>query len=198
MATPPRHSSRLLAGLAFALAFGGAARADDLLGGPSPFLPSAAAAGAGGAVTPTPDTPIELRGIMQSPAGTMFSIFDPSRRTSSWVRLDEPGRDFIVRRYDDKNDAISVDYQGRNVTLTLRTAKVATAPGGNAPGAGPTPPPPAGAPVALNPTPADEQRRLEAIAAEVNRRRQLRQQALRQQQQQRQQPPGNPAPPQQR
>jgi hypothetical protein len=30
----------------------------------------------------------------------------------------------------------------------------------------------------LNPSPADEQRRLEAIAAEVNRRRMIRQQAL--------------------
>jgi hypothetical protein len=34
--------------------------------------------------------------------------------------------------------------------------------------------------VVLHPTAADEQRRLEAIAAEVNRRRLLRQQALQQ------------------
>ena len=180
-----RSVSRLAAGSLLVLALGSRmAGADDPLSVANPFMPPAAAAG-GPAAKPTADTPIELRGIMQAGDATMFSIYDPSRKTSTWVKLGETGRDFIVRRYDDKNDTVNVDYQGRTVTLALRTAKVASSPGNAVPMVAP-PPPPVGNPVVLNPSPADEQRRLEAIAAEVNRRRQLRQQAIRQQMQQHQ------------
>jgi hypothetical protein len=88
----------------------------------------------------------------------------------------------IVRGYDAAKDAVTVDYNGQSITLTLHTAKIVSAPATL-----PAVPTPIGGPVVLNPTPADEQRRLEAIAAEVNRRRQLRQQAMMQQQQQQQQ-----------
>lgn len=179
-----RHVSRLAAGSLLVLGLRAAA-ADDPLNVANPFMPPASAGG-GAAAKPTADTPIELRGVMQAGDATMFSIYDPSRKTSTWVRLGETGRDFVVRRYDDRNDTVNVDYQGRTVTLALRTAKVASSPGNVAPLVAAPPPPPAGNPVVLNPSPADEQRRLEAIAAEVNRRRQLRQQAIRQQMQQRQ------------
>jgi hypothetical protein len=174
-----RSVSRLAAGSLLVLALGSRqAAADDPLSVANPFMPPASAGG-GPAAKPTADTPIELRGIMQAGDATMFSIYDPSRKTSTWVKLGETGRDFIVRRYDDKSDTVNVDYQGRTVTLALRTAKVASS-GNSVPVAAP-PPPTVGNPVVLNPSPADEQRRLEAIAAEVNRRRQLRQQAIRQQ-----------------
>jgi hypothetical protein len=68
-----------------------------------------------------------------------------------------------------------VEYQGRTLRLVLKAAKVASA--------GPVMGVVAGNPsavtqsVVLNPTPADEQRRLDAVAAEVRRRRQEREKA---------------------
>lgn len=115
----------------------------------------------------------------------MFSIYDSTHKSSSWARLNENGHGFVVRSHDATRDSVTVDYQGRTLTLALRTAKVASAPVNiPQPAAAPTAPAPAqgpqpiGGPVVLNPSPADEQRRLEAIAAEVNRRRMIRQQAL--------------------
>lgn len=154
-------------------------RAASSLAGPSPFAPPATAAEA---AAPTPDATLELRGIMASGDSYMFSIYDSTKRISTWLGLNEIGREFVVRSYDDARDTVTVDHAGRTLTLALKTAKVAAAPAMAQPAANFAPPPPApqpiGGPVVLNPTPADEQRRLEAIAAEVNRRRMIRQQAL--------------------
>lgn len=158
------------------------------LGGGSPFLPPAAA----GQTAQTADSQLELRGIMAAGDTTMFSIYDATHKSSAWVKLNEPGRDFVIRSFDAGRDAVTVDYQGRVLTLALHTAKVVSAPvnipqpavASVLPG-----PQPVGGPVVLNPTPADEQRRLEAIAAEVNRRRMIRQQALQASRQAAGQPP---------
>jgi hypothetical protein len=169
---PSRVFATLGAGLALALT----TRAAESLATRSPFLPPPSAAPA----APTKDATIELRGIMESAEGPMFSIYDATRHTSAWSRLNETGLDFVVRSYDSAKDTVTVDYQGRALTLALRTAKIVSAP---ANAGGPPAPPaatPVGGPVVLHPTAADEQRRLEAIAAEVNRRRLLRQQALQQ------------------
>lgn len=143
----------------------------------SPFLPPAAAAEA----APTADATLELRGIMAAGDSYMFSIYDSTSKSSAWSRLNEPGHPFVVKSHDESRDSVTVEHQGRTLTLALRTAKVAAAPihqpqPAQAPG--PNAPQPIGGPVVLNPSPADEQRRLEAIAAEVNRRRMIRQQAL--------------------
>ena len=162
--------------LLLALGLAAAAGRADLPAGASPFLPPAAAAAA---ASSSPDTALELRGIMAAGDTVMFSIYDTSRRTSAWTKLNEVGRDYIVRTYDSSKDTVTVDFQGRTIALALHTAKVVSAPINFAPPPGLSPvPPPIGGPVVLNPTPADEQRRLEAIAAEVNRRRMMRQQAL--------------------
>jgi hypothetical protein len=172
-----RHRLLLVVGsvLVLAASSGVAARK----AGTSPFLP---AAGATVDANPTQDAQLELRGIMSSGDQTMFSIYDSTRHTSYWTRLNDTGHEFVVRSYDGARDVVTVDYQGRSLTLALKTAKVASAPV-NMPQPGPPmmqpqAPQPIGGPVVLNPTPADEQRRLEAIAAEVNRRRMVRQQAL--------------------
>lgn len=165
---------------AFAAA-AGLARA-DALPGPSPFLPPAADSSA---AAPTPDATLELRGVVTNDDETLFSIYDSNRHSSDWVKLKENGHGFVVKSYDAARDTVTVDYQGRTLTLALHTAKVVSAPvtlPARQPANLTSPPPPApqpiGGPVVLNPTPADEKRRLEAIAAEVNRRRMLRQQAL--------------------
>ncbi|MBS0630774.1 MAG: hypothetical protein JSS11_02590 [Verrucomicrobia bacterium] len=157
-----------------------AAHAADGLAGDSPFKPPASAGAANAA---TPDALIELRGIMAEGDHYMFSIFDTGKKSSTWARLNEPGRDFVIKSHDEARDLITVEQNGRLLTLTLKQAKVVS--GGNAvmpmprPVAG-TPPVPVGGPVVLNPTPADEQRRLEAVATEVRRRRALREQAAQQ------------------
>lgn len=109
----------------------------------------------------------------------MFSIYDSTNKSSVWSRLNETGHPFVVKGHEESRDSVTVEYQGRTLTLALRTAKVAAAPLHQPqPQPAPNAPQPIGGPVVLNPSPADEQRRLEAIAAEVNRRRMIRQQAL--------------------
>ena len=144
----------------------------------SPFLPPASATDS----APTADATLELRGIMAVGDSYMFSIYDATHKNSAWLRLNETGQPYVVKSHDEARDSVTVEHQGRTLTLALRTAKVASAPVNvpqpAQPAPGPNGPQPIGGPVVLNPSPADEQRRLEAIAAEVNRRRMIRQQAL--------------------
>ena len=148
---------------------GPAAHATDPLAPSSPFLPPALAGTAAAEITP-----LELRGILVDDGGYRFSVFDPVRHTGTWARLNEPGHDFVIRAHDVARDMITLDYQGRVLTLPLRMAKVAAAtPGGPAvatgtSGAAPT--------VVLNPTPADEVARFNRVKEEIARRRALREQ----------------------
>jgi len=112
----------------------------------------------------------------------VYGLFDPVKRQSSWVKINEAGNDYTVRTYDAANDAVTVEYQGRVLTLALKTAKIETM----APSALPQQQQIAGNPPMrtnlnnpppLSPTPVDEARRLESVAAEVRRRRALRQSA---------------------
>jgi hypothetical protein len=153
----------------------GALRAD--LASSSPFLPAGvtgAAAGAG------PAEPVELRGIMSLPEGMAYCIYDAAKKTSAWVGLNETGNEFVVKSADPANDSVTVTVQGRDIRLALKASKVVSAGAGNA--GSPVPPGPGGGPgltnaVSINPTPGDEQRRLDAVAAEVRRRRQEREKA---------------------
>jgi hypothetical protein len=164
--------------LAAALGAPNPARAD--LAATSPFLPSgtlAAGAAAG------PSGPIELRGVMPTDSGWAFCIYDTAKKKNVWVGLNEQGHDFIVKSADPGADSVTVSYQGRVMKLDLHTAKVATAPVQASP-AGPA------ATVPLNPSPADEQRRLDAVAQEVRRRRAERERSA--QEPGAQPPPGPP------
>jgi hypothetical protein len=157
---------------ATALGWAGAARAD--LAASSPFLPpnSVAGAQAGG-----PAGPVELRGVMPTSAGIYYCIYDTARKSSAWVGVNEPGYDFLIKSADTGGDGVTLTFQGRTLHLVLRTAKIASAgPAGAQPVAGPaasgySPP------VVLNPSPADEQKRLDAVASEVRRRRLERERA---------------------
>ncbi len=163
----PAHSVCLLALLGLALA--ASARAEGTLAPSSPFLPPAAAGTAA-----AENTPLELRGILVDEGGYRFSVYDPVRHTGTWSRLNEPGHDFVIRAHDVAHDQITLDYQGRVLTLPLRTAKVTTAP---AVAPGPQGNGAAGAPtVVLNPTPADEMARFNRVKEEIARRRALREQ----------------------
>jgi hypothetical protein len=137
----------------------------------SPFLPQS---GSGG-VSTTENSPLELRGIMLSPAGYLFGLFDPVKRTGAWVKLNEAGHDFTVRSHDPMNDAVTVEYQGRVLSLALKTAQISSAPVMQQVAV-----PGVVRPPAVGPAAASDEQRLEQVAAEVRRRRALRQAAAQQ------------------
>jgi hypothetical protein len=143
-------------------------RAD--LASSSPFLPANAAAAGGQA---GPAGPVELRGIMATSSGFAYCIYDTAKKTSAWVGLNEAGNDFVVKAADPTKESVTVDFQGRSLKLVLRTAKVASV---GPPGARPATA--VSSSVVVNPSMADEQRRLDAVAEEVRRRRAERMRAL--------------------
>ncbi|MBI3885780.1 MAG: hypothetical protein HY302_08655 [Opitutae bacterium] len=151
----------------------------DALVRDSPFLPSGATAAADG------DTAaLEFRGVVAESGGYLFSIYDPGRRATDWVKLGESGRPFVVRRFDPGRDTLVLERGGQTLTLALKRARVQalamsappaappplpTNTGGNQPGNyGATPPP------STNATNAQEAQRLQNMADEIRRRRALR------------------------
>ncbi len=169
---------RWAAALLFGLILAGRAGAQEA--DSSPFLPNPAAGGAGGAAAE--NEPLELHGIMPTADGLRFCIFDAAKKTSKWVGLNDAsgGDSFTVRSADTDRDTVTVMNGGRLMTLSLRKPKVESFAAGNPVQLGALP---AGVSTVLNPTPADEQRRLQAIAAEVRRRRLARENADRMEQQ---------------
>jgi len=91
----------------------------------SPFLP----AGAQSTAAVTAGAPIELHGYMVTPAGEAFSIYDPAKKSASWVTVNETGYPFVVRSHKVVNstDQVTVDYQGSTLTLALKQPKIASA-----------------------------------------------------------------------
>jgi hypothetical protein len=185
---PAQFHCRILSGLLLAAA--GSLRAAPLEIG-SPFLPSS---GAPSTTALTAGAPIELHGYMVTPAGEAFSIYDPSKKSAAWVKVNETGYPFVVRSHKivNSNDQITVDYQGSTLTLALKQSKIASAaqagglaavPGfagrggagggfGQRGGGGPG----QAAAAAVVPT-AEEATRLQAAAADFQQRQAQRQQA---------------------
>ena len=154
------------------LALRGIAQVQDV----SPFLPPNAVGGAAGAKGDAAG--LELRGVMSTAQGTRFCIYDPSKKIGRWVSVNQGEFGFTVQSFDSEHDTIIVIQDGRRLTLALRNAKVAVGVGmpmGLVPNGQP------GLAVSttgavLRPTPEDEQKRLQAIAEEVRRRRLQREQ----------------------
>lgn len=150
----------------------------------SPFVSTQA----GNSSAPTAGAPLEYRGMMQTASGLKARIVDPSRHNAGvWLGINEKdsGFDAVVKSIDIDHDTVSIDFQGRTMTLAQHVAKVASAGTAQnfipqAPNLAANMPAAIANSVVVNPTPADEQRRLEAVAAEVARRRQLREQASQQ------------------
>jgi hypothetical protein len=164
----------------------GSLRAAPPIASRSPFLPPE---NAPAEKTEEGAAALEFRGFVDVGGGKQFRLFDPAKKQGAWVRLNERSPEFeaVIRQHNEGEESVSVEHQGRTVTLTMRKAKIVAdlsapvAPPVIAP-AGPaiTVTPAVTQSVMVNPSPADEQRRLEAVAAEVNRRRALREQAMRQ------------------
>ena len=163
------------------------AKLDSLLQN-SPFQGSTSAQ-----TGPRAETPLEFRGMFVDRGEQFFSLYETSSRSSQWVGLNEPGRPFKVQAFDGDKSAVTVEYQGRTLTLPLKQAKIVALPpmqprpAGPAPGeggpqptnvagaGGPVPMPTAGAQGPVMAT-SEEAARLSAVAEEIRRRRALRQQ----------------------
>ena len=169
----------MVGGLSF---FGSQAGAQ--LASNSPFLPAQNAAGP---ATPTAGAPLEYGGFLEDRDGRLFRVISTSQKKGAWVRLNEREAtlDFTLKQHDPDQNTVTVEQQGRTMTLELRKPKVVSS--GSAAQAMSPPPMPMqpGNPmpaavtqaVVLNPSPADEANRLNAVATEVQRRRALREQA---------------------
>jgi hypothetical protein len=136
----------------------------------SPFAPPGAGKAAQEEAAPAQ---LEFRGIATDESGTIFSVFDLSQNRGYWVRQGEAGA-VTVKNFNPDEGQIEVEQGGRALVLKLKRSVTATA--AVAPVAAPS--------VGTNANPgAQPQRsasaqsdasRLEAVAAEVRRRRALR------------------------
>lgn len=145
----------------------------------SPFLPPSAPEEA--AVVVTENAPWQFVGQLGEGEGAMFSLFNPATRRAVWLRVGEETEEVSLQAFDAEAETVRVVQGGQVLTLRLEAAKAST--GGGAMAAGSMPVVGGNAlanTVRVNPTPADEARRLEAVASEVRRRRVLRQQATEQ------------------
>lgn len=144
----------------------------------SPFLPPARAE----AAPVTENAPLELRGIFGQGADRLFNIYNPATKQSTWVGLNQTGHNFQVRSHEENAQTVTVDFGGRSVVLKLAQARIAplaeSRPSASVNTSSPLNVQPAVLP--RQPT-AEQQRQLEGVAAEVERRRQLRNQMQRQQ-----------------
>ena len=110
-----------------------AAPASAQLATTSPFLPANAVITTD---TPAESTTIELHGVMPTPNGPLFSIYNVSRKASTLVGLNEQGSwgstgggTFVVRSYRQmgEQDQVTVEFQGQTQTLSTKSPKVAGA-----------------------------------------------------------------------
>ena len=113
-------------------------------------------------------------------AGTSYSIFDTTTNKGRWIRADDTNSPVQVKGFDAANNTLEVEQNGRPVKLPLKraviqagqpvSAMIPPTPAIPSPGGPPNP----GAVGQNKPDAANDARRLEAVAAEVRRRRALR------------------------
>jgi hypothetical protein len=159
--------------LALASLAGAGARAVELTSS-SPFLPPNTP---DSSATPA-NSPLELHGIVEMPDGYKFNLCDPSGHINVWIGLNAAGQPFVVRTHDVAHNRVTVEYQGRELTLSLPQPKIA--PMSMQPQSMMMPQPQmvmGQAPMQpgmVNSSPQDDRLRLERIAEEIRRRRALR------------------------
>jgi hypothetical protein len=160
----------------------------------SPFLPGNVAPGAG-----QDSAPLELRSILKEGGDYEFSLYDVTKKQSTWAGLNESGHDFTIKAFDPDKEVVTVEHKNRTYKLTLKEAKIAllaVAPGqaqaragmpaNGAPGEGGVMPPgvsPPGGPFPMGvrgpngTAPSLTPEQLRNLEADINRRRELRRQA---------------------
>jgi hypothetical protein len=153
----------------------GSARGVDLQGlvQTSPF----GSVNAAGPAANQPAAGLEFRGVFADKGEYFFSLNETATHKGLWVGLNEPGNPFTVRTYDVSTETVTVDYQGRSLTLTLKRAKIIASAPVLLPPPGQPPAAVAGAPaVAAQAQPAAGPMPDAQVAEEIRRRRAMRQQ----------------------
>jgi hypothetical protein len=178
---PAHVFRRCSALLVLALASGAAVgvRAVELTAS-SPFLPPSG--GVDTSATPA-NSPLELHGILSTPDGYKFNLCAPTGHVNVWIGLNAAGQPFVVRSHDVAHNRVTVEYQGRELTLSLPQPKItamATPMAMQQPQYMGQPPMQPGA-INVTANPVNDRQRLEHIAEEIRRRRALRAAAQQQQ-----------------
>lgn len=138
----------------------------------SPFAPPGAGKAAQEEAAPAQ---LEFRGIATDESGTIFSVFDLAQNRGYWVRQGEGGA-VTVKNFNPDEGQIEVEQGGRALTLKLKrsvTATSAPVPVASAAQVSTANTNPGGTPQRGGSAQVDASR-LEAVAAEVRRRRALR------------------------
>jgi hypothetical protein len=166
-----RRCSALLV-LTVASLVGTRARAVELTPN-SPFAPPSSNADTN---APPINSPLELHGILSTPDGYKFNLCDQAGHVNVWIGLNATGQPFVVRSHDVAHSRVTVEYEGRELTLTLAQAKITPVSmqqqAMSMPQMGGMPP--QMQPGSVSASPQDERMRLERIADEIRRRRAMR------------------------
>lgn len=118
----PIRVLRLLAALLLCAATGIRLAASSLLEN-SPFVP---AAGPAAATVAEEKSQLELCSIVRIGDEIEFNLYDSAAKKSTWAKLGESGHDFLIKAYDAQGSTITIDFQGRTLSLPLRQAKIGT------------------------------------------------------------------------
>ncbi len=124
--------------------------------------------------------PFEFRAVLEENGSKFFSIYETATKRSNWVEINDPVNGFTVKGYDGAKENITVEYQGKAMTLAIKRAPAVP----QAMQQQPMPPAqvqngvpvPGPVPGQVGPTTADQQR-IQQIQEEIRRRRALRNQA---------------------
>ena len=127
--------------------------------------------------------PFEFRSYLEENGSKFFSIYDTATHRSTWVEINDPVNGFAVKSYDAAKENITIDYQGKVMTLGIKrappVAQVMQQPIQPMPGPNGMMQPPTNQPGQVGPTgpTAVDQQRIQQIQEEIRRRRALRSQA---------------------
>jgi hypothetical protein len=140
----------------------------------SPFAPTGNAA----ASAAPQSGRLELHGILAIGGKPRFSILDTSTGRGAWLAVGESEGGIRVAAFDAGPEAVTVEYEGQSVRLTMKVAQIVNV-AVTLPTAAAANPAAGGAPAGVNPAPpANEQEiqeRRAKIIEELRRRRALRQ-----------------------
>lgn len=166
-------SQILFAALALAVVGAAEATPESLLRN-SPFLP----AGNVAAVAAPQNGRLELRGIVALEGKTRFAVFDTANNRSVWLAVGESDSGLRVTAYDATSEAVTVEFEGQSVRLTMKEPQIVNVavnlagPVAAAPAPGLAGPQPTAGPALSEP---EIQERRNRIIEELRRRRALRQ-----------------------
>src|SRR3954462_14635960 len=98
----------------------GAAGAAAQLAANSPFMPPASA----NVAAPTQNAPVEYRGFIETPDGTLYRIYDQAKK-GFWVKLNEKSAEsgVLAKKYDPDRRTLTIEQDGRTLTLEERVSK---------------------------------------------------------------------------